>query len=107
MDERRRLLERLEHPVRGLVPELVHPFDHEHSPGGLEWRPAGRRHYWLGNVTDQDLVGAAGDHPGQVGVSAGEDSGPGAVRIARSLGQQLRGQLPSHASLVSPPGPVE
>ncbi len=38
MDERRRLLERLQHPVRRLVVHRVGPLDHEHAPRGFEWR---------------------------------------------------------------------
>ena len=71
--ERRRLLERLQHPVGGLVAELVDALDHEHAATRLERRLARRRHDRAVDVADEDLVRAARRDPGQIGMGARRD----------------------------------
>ena len=64
--ERGRLFERLQHPVAGLVSELVDALDDEHPPSGLERCPARGRDHGSVDIADEDLVRAARRYPGQV-----------------------------------------
>ena len=64
------LLERLEHPVGGLVVHRLGALDDEHAPARLERRPRRGRDDGLVDVGDEHLGGAAGRHPGEVGVHA-------------------------------------
>ena len=104
--ERRRLLERLQHPVGRLVAELVDALDHEHAPLGLERRLARRRDHRPVDVADEDLVGAARRDPGQVGMRAGRARAP-----ARRPGRRDPSASSSAATaraaarLPAPPGP--
>ena len=68
MHERRRLLERLQHPVGRLVVHRVGPLDHEHAPRRFERRARRGRHDRLLDVADEHLRGAARRDPGQVGM---------------------------------------
>ncbi len=107
MDERGRLLERLEHAVGRLVAELVDALDHEHPARGLKRRLARGGDHRLLDVADEDLVGAARGHPGQIGVGAGARARPGAVRVGRAAGEQLRRHRPRRRALARAARAVE
>jgi hypothetical protein len=55
VDERGRLLERLEQPVGGLVVHRSGPFDHEHPARGLKRRAGGGRDDRLVDVADEQF----------------------------------------------------
>ena len=107
MHERRRLLERLQHPVGGLVAELVDALDHEHAAPGLERRPAGRRDDRAVDVADEDLVGAARGDPGQIGMRPRGNSGADAGRVGGLGRQQLGGHRAGGGALAGAAGAVE
>ena len=67
-DVARRLLERLEHPVGGLVVHRVGALEDEHAPARLERRARGGGHDRLVDVAASMMCGAARRDPGQVGV---------------------------------------
>ena len=103
-----RLLERLQHPVGGLVAELVDPLDHEHAPARLERRLARRGDHRPVDVADEDLVRAARARP-----RSGRDASPTSTRArapsgsAAPVGQQLGGQRPRRRALAGAARPVE
>ena len=99
MHEGRRLLQRLEQPVRDLVVHRVRPLEHEDATGGLKRRPACSRDYRLLDVADAHHVRAGGPHPREVRVRAGEYPRAGGVRIGLLLHQQLGGEGPGGGSL--------
>ena len=91
--ERRRLLERLEHLVRGLSFIVVGALDDEHAPARLERRARGGGDDRLVDVADEHLVRAAGRHPREVGMRRrAATRAARVVRIGRALGQQLGGE---------------
>jgi len=105
--ERRGLLQGLEHAVGRLVAELIGTLDHEHPAAGLKRRLARRRDHRLVDVRDQDLVGAAGDHPGEIGMGAAPHPGARAVGVRLALGQQLGGQRSRGGALAGATGPMK
>ena len=107
VNERRRLLERLEHAVGGLVAELVDALDHEHPARGLKRRPARRRDHRAVDVADEDLVRAARRDPGEVRMRAGERPRPGALGIGRARAQQRGRKFAGDRSLAGAARPME
>lgn len=93
MRVRRRLLQRLEHPVRGLVVQRVGLLDDEHPPARLERRPRRCRDDRLVDVADEQARRRGRRHPRQVRVRARADPGGRALRVGRPLGQQAGGEL--------------
>ena len=106
MHEAGGLLERLEQPVGDLVVHRVHPLEHEHAPGGLEWRRV-RPPPPVGHVLGAHHVRTRGSHPRQVGVRSGLDTPTHAVGIGVALGEELGGESPGRRSLAYPGGSVE
>ena len=104
---RRRLLQRLQQPVRHLVVHRVHALQHEHASARLERRPVGRVHHRALHVIDPHHVRAARAHPGQIGMRPVHHARAHGVRIVRPLGQQLRRERPRHRPLPGPRRPVE
>jgi hypothetical protein len=114
VNEGRRLLERLEHPVGRLVVHRVGALDDEYAACRLERGPRGgvddRAH-----VVDQQLVRAARRDPHQVGMGSVLDAGGHPGGVGGPLGQQdgresLRdGALPrprravEHVGVAGPP----
>ena len=107
MHVRRRLLQRLQQPVRHLVVHRVHALQHEHAPPRLERRPVGRVHHRALHVVHPHHVRAARAHPGQIGMRPVHHARAHGVRIIGPLGQQLRRERPRHRPLPGPGGPVE
>lgn len=86
MNERCRLLERLEQLVCGLRPKLVRSFDYENATIGLEGRHVRRCYHGSVYIAYKDLVGAAGSDPCEVGMGSGGDPGARPHDIPRSGG---------------------
>ena len=107
MDERRRLLERLQHPVRRLVVHRIGPLDHEHAPRGFEWRARRGSHHRLLDVSHEHFRGAARRHPGEVGVRPARDPFGHRPRLARAVGEQRGGKRPGDCALAGPRRTVE
>jgi hypothetical protein len=105
--ERRRLLERLEHPVGGLVVELVGVLDDEHAAARLEGRARRAGHHRLVDVADEDAGRAGRRDPRQVGVRPVLDARSGAGRIGGALGQQGGGERPRDGPLAAARGTAE
>ena len=100
------LLERLEHPVGGLVVHRLGALDDEHAPARLERRPRRGRDHGLVDVGDEHLGGAAGRHPGEVGVHAvlhaRRAPSPDRARRRSAARRRRRGR---RSPCPSPPGP--
>ena len=92
------LLERLEHPVGGLVVHRLGALDHEHAPARLERGPRRRRHDGLVDVGDEHLRAAAGRHPGEVGMHAVVHARANRVGVGRAVAQQRGGEGARDAS---------
>ena len=107
MNERRGLLERLQHPVGRLIAEPVDPLNHEHPPAGLERRLAGGGDDGLVDVGDQHLVGAARNDPRQIRMRSGPHSLLGARPVPPAAGQELGGEGSGGRALAGPTRPVE
>jgi hypothetical protein len=107
MNEFRRLLERLQHPVRRLVVQRVHPLQHEHAAPRLERGPGGGCDDGLVHVLHAHHVGAARSHPREVGVRSVLDPQPDGLLVLDPLGQQLGGEGPGHPSLAGARRTVE
>ena len=88
----RRLLERLEHPVGGLVVELVGVLDDEDAARRLERGARRRGDDGLVDVADEDPGGARRRDPGEVGMDAVLHAHAGVVGVARAVGEQLGGE---------------
>ncbi len=107
MREGGRLLERLEHPVGGLVVHRVGALEDEHAPPRLERRARGGGHDRLLDVGDEHLRGAAGGDPRQVGVDAVHHARAASVGVGRAVGEQLRGERAGGARLAGARRAVE
>ena len=97
--ERRRLLERLQHPVGGRVVELVGVLDDEDAARGLKRRARGARDDGLVDVADEDPGRAGRRDPREIGVHAVLHAGRRAVRIGGALGQQRGRERPRDGPL--------
>ena len=84
MDERRRLLERLQQPVGHLVVHRVRALEHENAAARLERRPARARHDRLLDVGHAHHMRAGGPHPREVGVCPREDPRPRGGALSRA-----------------------
>ena len=102
------LLERLEHPVGGLVVHRLGALDDEHAPARLERRPRRGGDDGLVDVGDEHLGGAAGRHPREVGVHAVLDArrapSPGRPRRRSAARRRRRAAT---VALPDAAGPVE
>ena len=105
--ERRRLLERLEHPVGGLVVHRVGALDHEHAPARLERGARGGGDDGLVDVGHEHVGRAAGGDPGQIGVHAVERAAVGGLGVGGAVGQQRGGERAGGAGLAGSRRAVE
>ncbi len=106
-DVRRRLLERLEQRVRGLVVHHVHALEHEDPVRRLERRVRGGRDNRLVDVLAQHLVRAARLDPGEVGMAAVVGADLDVVRVLRAAREQLAGERAGDVALARARGAVE
>ena len=105
--ERRRLLQRLEHPVGGVLVHRVDALDDEHAPARLERRPRRGGDDRLVDVGHEHLGRAAGRDPGEVRVHAVLRAQPRVLGIGRAVGQQRRRERARDVALARPGGAVE
>ena len=101
------LLERLEHPVGGLVVHRLGALDDEDAPARLERRPRGGGDDGLVDVGDEHLGGAARRDPGEVGVHAVLDARRDRVRVGGAVAQQRGGEGAGDGRLARAAGAVE
>ncbi len=107
MHERRRLLQRLQQPVRHLVVHRVDPLQHEHAPARLERRPGGRADHRALDVVHAHHVRAGRPDPRQVRVRPVHHARANGVRVRCALRQELRRERSRHRPLPGPGRPVE
>jgi hypothetical protein len=107
VDERGRLLERLQQAIAGLVVHRLGGLDHEHPAGRLERRPRRRRDDRSLDVRHEHLRGARGPHPGQVGMGHPQDPLADRLLVRRTLGQQAGREGQRRRPLADARGAVE
>ena len=104
---RRRLLERLEHPVGGLVVERVRRVDDEDPPARFERGPRRRVDHRLLDVAAQQAGGADRGDPGEVRVGAAAGPRERRACVGGAVGQQGGRELARDLVLAAARGPLE